>query len=295
MSLLFWEGSFHSSSFFGEGMRLATPYPSSLAGCPLMSCHTAMLTFQNLQAVQQRKKYATHLRRWTFPNCDPTRQSHDDIYITNMTSLHFGRFLCTKAILWYIFGHIWTLDTSELITYCPHSKSYEFSYHPMTLQLKDPSSASSLDSSFLPSSLKIHSPRNYSMSKFSCQKNVGVEFRLHSWTTKPFHKVVFLTSIVTSLGQYFTILSEVAKYQLFLVDPRNSLHPGLTGFPKPLGPTMAIRLDAVTWIEMWKSWKSKHEQGCWIVLIKFYVSEKEACSAYMWILWSTVHWTQAIE
>lgn len=205
MSLLFLGGrSFHSSSFFGEGIRLATPYPSSLAGCPLMSCHTATLTFQNLQAVQQRKEYATHLRRWTFPNCDQTRQSHDDIYITNMTSLQFGRFFLYKGnLMIYLwthlkFGHIWTS------TYCPHSKSYEFSYHPMTLQLKDPSSASSLDSSFLPSSLKVHSPRNYSMSKFSCQKNVGVEFRLGSWTTKPFHKV-FLTSIVTSLGQYVTI------------------------------------------------------------------------------------------
>ena len=126
MSLLFLGGrSFHSSSFFGEGIRLATPYPSSLAGCPLMSCHTAMLTFQNLQAVQQQKEYATHLRRWTFPNCDPTRQSHDDIYTLQTWHLcTLDVFFCTKANLWYIFGHIWTLDTSEHLQHIVHTPNH---------------------------------------------------------------------------------------------------------------------------------------------------------------------------
>lgn len=116
MSLFFLGGSFHSSSFFGEGIRLATWCPSSLAGCPLMSCHTAMLTFQNLQAVQQRKTNTQHISGDEL--FQTVTQQGNPMMIDTLQTWHrctLDSFFCAKAILWYIFGHIWTLDTSELI------------------------------------------------------------------------------------------------------------------------------------------------------------------------------------
>ena len=98
----------------------------------------------------------------------------------------------------------------------------------MTLQLKDPSSASFVDSSFLPSSLKIQSPRNYSMWKCSFQKNVGIIFR-------------FMNHQTISQGIF-------AKYCHFI---RSIFHHSLWGRIVPAisgGPTqfVASRIDWVS-------------------------------------------------
>lgn len=103
----FWWVPFIAPHFLG-GDQFGYPLPFLPRWCPLMSCHTAMLTFQNLQAVQHEKKGNTSPEMKFFPNCDPAQQFLDDIYIK-----------IDITALWRVFfvqrqSYDISLDTSEL-------------------------------------------------------------------------------------------------------------------------------------------------------------------------------------